>query len=237
MKIEENMIMEMMDMNEILKKIDHKEERPTREIILQELRNAIFADKLKPGDRLVENNIAESMGVSRTPVREALRQLELEGLAINVPRKGTLVKGLSVEDAMEIYDIREMLEGLAVKKSCLNISRKDILRLKDIVEKMKECIENERNDEYIKVHNEYNQIILNASKNKRLATQMEHIYEYLKSLRKVSLSNERKLIALEEHRSIVEAIEKGDEVMAENIARVHVINAKNAFMENVKIKK
>ncbi|NSJ93157.1 GntR family transcriptional regulator, partial [Coprococcus sp. MSK.21.13] len=95
-------------MKEIFKKIDANDPRPAREIILEELRSAIFDKKLKEGDRLVENNIAKSMGVSRTPVREALRQLEIEGLAINIARKGTLVKGISKEDIMEIYDIREV---------------------------------------------------------------------------------------------------------------------------------
>ena len=72
-------------------KIENNDLRPIRETVLREIRNAIFENRLKPGDRLVENVIASSMGVSRTPVREALRQLEIEGLAVNVPRKGTLV--------------------------------------------------------------------------------------------------------------------------------------------------
>ncbi|MBE6065164.1 GntR family transcriptional regulator [Clostridium cochlearium] len=218
-------------MKEIFKKIDANDPRPAREIILEELRSAIFDKKLKEGDRLVENNIAKSMGVSRTPVREALRQLEIEGLAINIARKGTLVKGISKEDIMEIYDIREVLEGLAVRGACLNISRKEIFRLKEIIKIMRKSINENDTDKYIKSHNEYNRIILDASKNKRLVSNLEYIYEYLKSMRKVTLSNEvRREKALLEHNSIVEAIEKGDEVLAEKLARDHVINAKNAFM-------
>ncbi|NME95814.1 GntR family transcriptional regulator [Clostridium cochlearium] len=218
-------------MKEIFEKIDANDPRPAREIILEELRAAIFDKKLKEGDRLVENNIAKSMGVSRTPVREALRQLEIEGLAINIARKGTLVKGISKEDIMEIYDIREVLEGLAVRGACLNISRKEIFRLKEIIKIMRKSINENDTDKYIKSHNEYNRIILDASKNKRLVSNLEYIYEYLKSMRKVTLSNEvRREKALLEHNSIVEAIEKGDEVLAEKLARDHVINAKNAFM-------
>ncbi|WP_315117714.1 GntR family transcriptional regulator [uncultured Clostridium sp.] len=218
-------------MEHIFQKIDDNHSRSAREIILEELRAAIFDKKLKPGDRLVENNIAKSMGVSRTPVREALRQLEIEGLAVNIARKGTLVKGITKEDAMEIYDIRGALEGLAVRKACLNISRMEILRLKEIIEIMRRCIDENDNENYIKSHNEYNGIILNASKNKRLIANLENIYEYLKSMRKVSLSNEiRREEALLEHRNIVEAIEKGDESLAERLAREHVVNAKNAFI-------
>ncbi|BDR76639.1 GntR family transcriptional regulator [Clostridium tetani] len=221
-------------MEEIFKKIDANDTRPAREIILEELRAAIFDRKLEAGDRLIENNIAKSMGVSRTPVREALRQLEIEGLAINIARKGTLVKGISKEDIIEIYDIREVLEGLAVRGACLNISRKEILRLKEIIEIMSKCINKNDTDKYIKSHNEYNRIILNASKNKRLISKLEYIYEYLKSMRKVTLSNEtRREKALLEHKNIVEAIEEGDEVLAEKLARKHVVNAKNSFMSNI----
>ncbi|WP_027626114.1 GntR family transcriptional regulator [Clostridium lundense] len=218
-------------MDQIFKKIDDNDSRPSREIILEELRCAILDKKLKPGDRLVENNIAKSMGVSRTPVREALRQLEIEGLAINIARKGTLVKGISKKDAVEIYEIREVLEGLAVRNACLNISRIEILRLKEIINEMRTCIDNNDNESYIKSHNEYNEIILNASKNKRLIVNLKSIYEYLKSMRKVSLSYKiRREKALLEHSNIVEAIAKGDEALAERLSREHVVNAKNAFI-------
>ena len=160
-------------------KVEGTGSKPIREIVLHELRNAIFENKLKQGDRLVENIIASSMGVSRTPVREALRQLEIEGLAINVPRKGTIVTGIAIEDAMEIYDLREVLEGLAVRNACLNISRLEIRRLKEIIAFMEEDIDSK---EYEDIHKEFNEIILKASKNKRLVSQLENIYEYLKSL-------------------------------------------------------
>ena len=213
-------------------KVEGTGSKPIREIVLHELRNAIFENKLKQGDRLVENIIASSMGVSRTPVREALRQLEIEGLAINVPRKGTIVTGIAIEDAMEIYDLREVLEGLAVRNACLNISRLEIRRLKEIIAFMEEDIDSK---EYEDIHKEFNEIILKASKNKRLVSQLENIYEYLKSLRKFGLhAKEKRAEILEEHIKIVEAIEKGDEYLAEEEARKHVRNAKNRFIESIK---
>lgn len=212
-------------------KIENNDLRPIRETVLREIRNAIFENRLKPGDRLVENVIASSMGVSRTPVREALRQLEIEGLAVNVPRKGTLVKGISIDDAMEIYDLREVLEGLAVRLACLNISRVEIRRLKEIIDIMEFNMNANNSVEYFKAHNEFNDIILNATKNKRLVEQMQNIYEYLKSLRKVSLVDESKRQdVLIEHKNIVESIDSGNEELAEQQSRVHVANAKKRFM-------
>lgn len=223
-------------METIFDKIESNDLRPIREIVLREIRNAIFDNKLKPGDRLTENVIASSMGVSRTPVREALRQLEIEGLAVNVVRKGTLVKGISIEDAVEIYDLREVLEGLAVRLACLNISRMETRRLKDILDIM-ECSSKENNyTEYIKAHAEFNEIILNASKNKRLIEQMQNIYEYLKTLRKVSLTdlNKRQDVLIE-HKKIIEFIDSGNEDLAEVQAKQHVVNAKKRFIESYKL--
>ncbi|KKY00660.1 GntR family transcriptional regulator [Paraclostridium benzoelyticum] len=225
-------------MNIIFDKVENDDIRPIREIVLHEIRNAIFEGKLNQGDRLIENHIAERMGVSRTPVREALRQLEIEGLAVNVPRKGTLVKGISKEDAIEIYDIREVLEGLVSRLACLHITRLEIRRLNEIISIMEESIKNSNNSEYIKAHNEYNQILLNASKNKRLIERLETIYDYLKSLRRISLmTNERREEAIKEHKDIVKAIEIGDEELAEKVARIHVYNAKKAFIKACEIKK
>lgn len=225
-------------MDIIFNKVESNDLRPIREIVLYEIRNAIFDGKVKQGDRLIENHIAESMGVSRTPVREALRQLEIEGLAINVPRKGTLVKGISKEDAIEIYDIREVLEGLVARLACLHITRIEIRRLNEIIDVMQSSINNDDEIEYNKVHNEYNEILLNASKNKRLVERLENIYEYLKSLRKISLlTKERRQEALKEHKDIVKAIEIGDEEIAEKVARVHVYNAKAAFIQACELKR
>lgn len=224
-------------MNAIFDKVENDDLRPIREIVLQEIRSAIFEGKLNQGDRLIENHIAEGMGVSRTPVREALRQLEIEGLAVNVPRKGTLVKGISKEDAIEIYDIREVLEGLVSRLACLHITRIEIRRLKEIISIMEDCIKNNKNMEYIKAHNEYNEILLNASKNKRLIERLETIYDYLKSLRRISLlTYERRNEAIKEHKDIVQAIEIGDEELAEKVARIHVHNAKQAFIKACEIK-
>ncbi|WP_243113419.1 GntR family transcriptional regulator [Romboutsia sp. Marseille-P6047] len=214
-------------------KIDNEDPRSIREVVLDELRNAIFENRLKEGDRLVENIIASSMGVSRTPVREALRQLEIEGLATSIPRKGTIVIGISIEDALEIYDLREVLEGLAARLACLNISRLDIRRLRDIIEEMEESIEDAQRVEDL--HVKFNTILLHSSKNKRLINQIEHMFEYLKSLRKISLSTvETRRIAFEEHKKIMSAIENGNESLAEEEARNHISKAKERFMARYK---
>ncbi|AGX44451.1 GntR family transcriptional regulator [Clostridium saccharobutylicum] len=213
-------------MEQIFEKIESTDLRPIREIVLERLRKAIMNGTFQTGDRLVETSIAEKMGVSRTPVREAFRQLEIEGLAENLPRKGTIVKGISKRDIFEIYEIREVLEGLAFRLACSNITDEQILELKEKLEKMRACIENGDIKKYWEFHGEFHNSILYSSGNQRLIDQMKQIYEYLSKLRNFTLvMNKRRSIAMEEHKALIEAFEKRDEVLAEQIGRRHTLNA------------
>lgn len=208
--------------------------RPIREIVFLELKKAIFDGRIKEGEHLVENKIAEKMNVSRTPVREALRQLEAEGLVVNIPRRGAIVRGITMKDAEEIYDLREVLEGLGARLACKHITEDNINRLKKILILMEDAIKKKEYNEYLELHKDYNNIILSSSKNKRLQSMMKNIYEHLISLRSVSLYTEdRRFLALEEHKQIVDAIERKDELGAEEITKKHIRKAKKAFFDNL----
>ncbi len=221
-------------MNPLLEKIETTDLRPIREIVLERLRMAIINGTLEPGSRLVETSIADNMGVSRTPVREAFRQLEIEGLAENVPRKGTVVKGISKKDIMEIYEIREVLEGLEFSLACSNLTEFQISDLKEKVCKMEQCIENNDVKKYWKTHGEFHDIILYASNNNRLIEQMKQIYEYLSVLRNFTLvMNERRHQAMKEHKALIEAFENKDEILAEKIGREHTVNAKKFLAKEI----
>ncbi|ADK16099.1 MULTISPECIES: GntR family transcriptional regulator [Clostridium] len=221
-------------MGSLFEKIEVTDLRPIREIVFERLRKAIIDGNLEPGDRLVETFIAENMGVSRTPVREAFRQLEIEGLAENIPRKGTIVKGISKEDIIEIYQIREVLEGLAFRLTCSRISEEQIVELKEKICKMDQYIGDENIAQYWSVHGEFHNIILYLTGNKRLIDQMKQIYQYLSKLRKATLvMDKRREQAMKEHKELIEAFEKKDEKLAEKIGRKHTINAKKFIEKEV----
>jgi DNA-binding GntR family transcriptional regulator len=223
-------------MDLLLEKIKTTDLRPMREIVLERLRKAILEGSLKQGDRLVETVVAENMGVSRTPVREAFRQLEIEGLAENLPRKGTVVKGLSKQDITEIYEIREMLEGLEVRLACSRISEEQIGVLSEKISKMENCINNQDTSEYWKLHAEFHKILLTASGNRRVIDQLNQINEYLAKLRNSTLvMDNRRYQALEEHKAIVEAFRRRDEALAEKVGRVHVVNAMKFLAEKIRL--
>src|SRR6056297_3078489 len=105
--------------------LNGNELKPIRDRVYEILRKRIFASKYEVGTKLVETEIAEQMNVSRTPVREAFRKLEIEGLVEHKPRKGIFVKGLDKNDIKEIYSIRSVLEGLASKNAAKNINEEE----------------------------------------------------------------------------------------------------------------
>lgn len=221
-------------MNPLFEKIEITDLRPIRDIVYQRLRSAIIGGQLEQGERLVETFISENMGVSRTPVREAFRQLEIEGLAENIPRKGTIVKGISKKDIIEIYEIREMLEGLVFRLACLRISEVHIAQLKENISKMEQCIVDKDITQYWILHEDFHGIILYSCGNSRLVDQMKQIYEYLTILRNFTLvMDKRRTKAMQEHKEIIDAFEMKDEMVAEKIGREHTVNAKKFLAKEI----
>jgi len=217
-----------------LKPIDDFDLRPMRDIVYEHLRKAIMDQRFKRGDHLVENTIAEQMNISRTPVREALRQLESEGLVVHMPRRGAIVQGITREDAIDIYDIREVLEGLVVRRACEERDDQEVERLNLCINQMERAIEKQSYDEVMQLHREFNNMVLTIGGSKRLTGIMKHLYEYLTSLRTISLESvERQRIALEEHREIVKAIEESNPEVGEALARKHVSKARAAFLSSI----
>lgn len=115
-----------------LSKVNLNNYKPLREVIFDTLREAIIAGELKPGERLMEVKLAEKMGVSRTPVREAIRKLELEGLVEMLPRKGAHVAELSVKDIMDVLEVRATLDGLATALAAERITDEEIKKLEHV---------------------------------------------------------------------------------------------------------
>lgn len=215
--------------------IDDFDLRPIREVVYEHLRMAIIEQRLKRGDHLVENTIAEKMNISRTPVREALRQLESEGLVIHMPRRGAIVHGIARDDAIDIYDIREVMEGLVVRRACENRDQQEVDHLYQCISQMEEAIEDQSYEKLMNYHHEFNNAILCVGKSKRLSDIMKHLYEYLTSLRTISLDTvERQKTALKEHREIVKAIDEGRSDDGEALARSHVRKARAAFLNSIK---
>lgn len=201
--------------------------------VYEKLKLDIIDNKLKPGEKLIELDIAEELKVSRTPIREALKLLEQEGLVTYFPRRGSIVSKISIEDALEIYEVREYLESLAIKLICLNIGRKDIRKLESIILQMEESTEKDDYDNLYMLHSRWTNGIIELTTNKYLKTQMINLYQNLGRLRRISLYQKKHAMqAFLETRDILQAIIDGDEVESEKLARAHVRNASKRFIEN-----
>lgn len=221
-------------MTEILRPLSEESYMPVRIVVYETLREAIFKRELKPGDKLVENDLAEKLDVSRTPVREALRMLESEGLIDRVPRKGLFVKGFTAEDSIEIYSIRQALEALAIRICCRRITKDEIAELKDLYAKMVDAFENGDDGRLFKHSQKFNEAIVAPAKMPRLLNLLSTYHEYLRRFRAVSFSKSpRKAQALKEHGQILQAVIDRDEDRAEHLVKMHLANAIEALVKEM----
>lgn len=201
--------------------------------VYSKIRADILEGKYKNNDELRELAIGEELGVSRTPVREAFRQLELEGLIRIVPNKGAYVTGITAKDVKDIYMIRSRLEGLAARWAVENISQ-------ELMEEMEENIyltefhaAKGHNDQIAVLDNRFHEIIYEACNSKLLEQQLREYHEYVQRVRRKTLStNQRSAASTEEHKMIMEAIKSGDKDQAEEFANRHIQNAYKNIVEN-----
>lgn len=204
-------------------KIDMDTYKPLREIVFTTMREAIINGDFKPGQRLMEVQLADQMGVSRTPVREAIRKLELEGLVVMVPRKGAYVAGLSSEDVKEVLEIRAVLEGLAASLAAKQATKSEVEDLKGIVEQFKQAAKDQDVVKLIQFDSDFHDVMYRASKNKKLIQLLSSLREQVQRFRVAyftKIKNTEILIA--EHNELLQAVEAGDTIKARKVAETHI---------------
>lgn len=206
--------------------------KPLREIVFETLREAIINATLKPGERLMEIQMAEEMGVSRTPVREAIRKLELEGFVVMIPRKGAYVAGISMKDIADVFEIRAAMEGLAAGLAAERITEEEMESLERILVKIGENVQNNDLEQLIEADTQFHEILFKASRNERLVQIVSNLREQIQRFRTASLSTPGRMkYALEEHKKIVEAVSERNVELAQALAREHIENAENSMLE------
>lgn len=217
-------------------KLDMKmdEYLPLREVVFHTLRNAIIQGEFQPGERLMEITLANKLGVSRTPVREAIRMLELEGLVVMLPRRGAMVAQITVKDLKDALEVRMDIEALAVRLACERIDEEGKNELKDACMKFKEAINTKLVPAIVEGDEAFHNSIYKASKNQKLIAiaqnLREQVYRYRVEYVK-DFSYHDKLI--QEHDQITLAILKGDAEKAEKIMKEHIYNQEQIVIRNV----
>lgn len=205
--------------------------KPLREMVFESLREAIIQGRLKPGERLMEIQLADEMGVSRTPIREAIRKLELEGFVVMVPRKGAYVAGISVKDIVDVFEVRAALEALAAGLAAERITPDELEDLERSLVVISEVSSKEDINAIVETDTNFHELIYKASRNERLFQIVIHLKEQIQRFRTTSLSQPgRSKDALEEHRKMVEAISDRNVELAQNLARDHIENAEQSML-------
>ncbi len=194
-----------------------------RERVFQSIRQSILDGKYKHGDTLRESAIAKELNVSRTPVREAIRQLELEGLVHSIPNKETIVCGITEEDVQDIFMVRSRLEGIAGRLAAERITAEELDKIKEILE-LTEFYANKGDLSRIEtLDHTFHDAIYNATKSKIIKHILSDFHVYIKQTRKKSIAIPGRVkCLLEEHNAIYEAIKNRDGDRAEELINAHL---------------
>ena len=208
---------------------------PLRDVVFNTLRQAILKGELKPGERRMEIQLANKLGVSRTPVREAIRKLELEGLVLMIPRKGAEVAEITRQDMEDVLEVRTALEELAVKDACDHITDAQLSELKKASNEFKKALlEGKDLVTCADADMHFHDVILSATNNRRLIQMLNNLSEQMYRYRMEYLKDERTHKTLiEEHDAIRRALKKHDKVKAGAAIRVHIDNQKRSILESL----
>ena len=202
---------------------DIQNHRPLREMVYEELKMQILTGAIVPGTRMMEVELAETMGVSRTPIREAIRKLEKEGLVTIRPRRGAYASSISTQDMLEILEVRQNMEGLAAYFAASRMTPDQLDTLKQLSNKYNEAVKAGNTEDMIEYDTKFHRCIVDSCNNKVLVQMIEQLQEMVLRFRYIYYDTFRRAENMpEEHQAIYDAIACGDEDAARAAADVHI---------------
>lgn len=204
---------------------------PLRDVVFKTLRQGILTGELKPGERLMEIHLANKLGVSRTPIREAIRKLELEGLVTMIPRKGAEVAQITVKSLQDVLEVRKALDVLAIELACDRITEEEIEALRRASIHFEQMVKTKEATKIARADVELHDIITKSARNDKLVQMLnklaEQMYRYRFEHIKDPASHER---LIKEHHKILESLENRDKSTAAQAAKEHIDNQEKAIM-------
>lgn len=211
---------------------------PLRDVVFNTLRKAILTGELKPGEHLMEIHLANQLGVSRTPIREAIRKLELEGLVIMIPRRGALVAQITEKDLKDVLEVRRALDALCAELACERITQEEKQQLKAACEEFEKATGTGDATTIAAADVKLHEIIIEATGNQRLIQMIKNLsdqmyryrFEYIKE--KDQHNN-----LIKEHRMIYESIINNNKEQAAKAAKVHIDNQEKSIIRQIKMER
>ncbi len=196
---------------------------PLRDVVFRTLRQAILRGELRPGERLMEIHLAQKLGVSRTPVREAIRKLELEGLVIMIPRKGAVVAEITISDLEDVLEVRMALEELAIKYACRRITPEQLEELKSLSDEFKKTLYGNDVGACAQADMKFHEAIYASTGNGRLVQILNNLREQMYRYRMEYLKDRQSYsLLVREHEEILYYLEQRDEKMALEVTSRHI---------------
>ena len=216
-------------------KVNMNEYLPLRDVVFNTLRQAILKGELEPGERLMEIQLADRLGVSRTPIREAIRKLELEGLVLMIPRKGAEVAKISEKSLRDVLEVRRSLEELAIELACQRMTEDDIKELEEAQEAFRVAIHSADAMTIAETDEHYHDIIYNGTGNNRLVQILNNLREqmYRYRLEYIKDADKRQILVVE-HDYILKAIRSRHVAEAKKAIREHIDNQEITVSKNIK---
>ncbi|WP_312427577.1 GntR family transcriptional regulator [Lacrimispora sp.] len=216
-------------------KVNMNEYLPLRDVVFNTLRQAILKGELAPGERLMEIQLAERLGVSRTPIREAIRKLELEGLVLMIPRKGAEVAKISEKSLRDVLEVRRSLEELAIELACQRMTPEAVEELEKKQEEFKEAVEQGNPMEIAETDEAYHDVIYKGTCNDRLVQMINNLREQMYRYRLEYIKDEdKRQILLLEHDNILKAVRLRKVQEAKEAMREHIDNQEITVSKNIK---
>ena len=207
---------------------------PLRDVVFYTLRQAILKGELKPGERLMEMQLANQLGVSRTPIREAIRKLELEGLVLMIPRRGAVVAKITEKDLRDVLEVRTSLEKLAIELACDRMSDETIPELNRALDAFKEALKKEDLTAQAERDEQFHDVIFKSTDNQRLIQMLnnlrEQMYRYRLEYLKDASSHDR---LAREHEAIIDALKARDKKKGADIIVSHIYNQEQAVIRKI----
>ena len=212
-----------------------KKNKSLTTLIFEKIREDILNDVYKNDEKIIEAKVAEEMGVSRTPVREAIKQLELDGLVENIPNRGVIVKGVTAQDIDDIYTMRIAIEGIAARWSVERMTEKSLKDLKNIYELMEFYTVKKDVEKIFDLNTRFHEVIYKASCSRYLEHVLTDFQQFIKSTRERSLASEGRVEeALKEHKKILDAFTAKDRAAAISALVDHIENSKYNASKTIK---
>ena len=218
-------------------KVNMNEYLPLRDVVFNTLRQAILRGELKPGERLMEIQLANKLGVSRTPIREAIRKLELEGLVLMIPRKGAEVAEITEKSLRDVLEVRRAMEELAVQLACEKITKEEIRELERVAKEFQQVVNSSDITEIAEVDVCFHDIIYTATDNQKLIQLLNNLREQMYRYRVEYLKRDGvfpQLIA--EHEAIIRHIENNEKEKATEVMCRHIDNQVETVIDVIRAK-